>query len=37
MEQLKSLGYLGGSSQQQQTLTSSGIDPKDRREVLRLL
>jgi arylsulfatase A-like enzyme/Tfp pilus assembly protein PilF len=37
MEQLKSLGYLGGASQQQVSLTGQGIDPKDRTEVLKLL
>ena len=37
VEQLKSLGYLGGFSQRQYTLTGKGIDPKDRIEVLRLL
>ncbi|MBI4875222.1 MAG: sulfatase-like hydrolase/transferase [Acidobacteria bacterium] len=37
LEQLKSLGYLGGSSQQSYTLTGKGIDPKDRAGVLKLL
>jgi arylsulfatase A-like enzyme/Tfp pilus assembly protein PilF len=37
MQQLRSLGYLGGSTQQQYTLTGKGVDPKDRVEVLRLL
>lgn len=37
MEQLKSLGYLGGASQQQVALTGQGIDPKDRTAVLKLL
>ena len=37
MQQLKSLGYLGGSSQREFELTGKGIDPKDRTEVLRLL
>jgi arylsulfatase A-like enzyme/Tfp pilus assembly protein PilF len=37
MEQLKSLGYLGGSSQGEYALTGRGIDPKDRTEVLRLI
>jgi arylsulfatase A-like enzyme/Tfp pilus assembly protein PilF len=37
MEQLKSLGYLGGSSGREYTLTGNGIDPKDRLEVLKLL
>jgi len=37
MNQLKSLGYLGGSSQQQYELTGRGIDPKDRVGVLKLL
>ena len=37
MDQLKSLGYLGGSSQGQYTLTGKGTDPKDRTGVLKLL
>ena len=37
MNQLKSLGYLGGSSQSQYTLTGKGVDPKDRTAVLKLL
>jgi choline-sulfatase len=37
MAQLKSLGYLGGSSGREYTLTGQGIDPKDRLEVLKLL
>ena len=37
LEQLKSLGYLGGSSQQKYTLEGKGIDPKDRKEILKLL
>lgn len=37
LQQLKSLGYLGGSSQQSYTLTGKGIDPKDRAPVLKLL
>lgn len=37
MEQLKSLGYVGGSSHAQYTLQSKGTDPKDRTDVLRLL
>ena len=37
LSQLKSLGYLGGSSGQQFTLTGSGIDPKDRLDVLKSL
>jgi tetratricopeptide (TPR) repeat protein len=37
MRQLKSLGYLGGASQQEFELTGKGTDPKDRLEVLRLL
>jgi tetratricopeptide (TPR) repeat protein len=37
MEQLKSLGYLSGSSQRQYTLTGTGIDPKDRIEILKSL
>jgi arylsulfatase A-like enzyme/Tfp pilus assembly protein PilF len=37
LAQLKSLGYLGGSSGREYTLTGKGIDPKDRLEVLRSL
>ena len=37
LQQLKSLGYLGGASQQEFVLTGKGTDPKDRIEVLRLL
>jgi len=37
LQQLKSLGYLGGSSTQATELTGKGTDPKDRLEVLRLL
>ena len=37
LKQLRSLGYLGGSSRSVQTLTGKGIDPKDRTEVQRLL
>ncbi len=37
MEQLRSLGYLGGSSGGQYTLTGKGTDPKDRLAVLKLL
>lgn len=37
LQQLKSLGYLGGSSTQPAELTGKGTDPKDRLEVLRLL
>lgn len=37
MEQLRSLGYLGGSSQREYELTGKGIDPKDRVDVLKLL
>jgi choline-sulfatase len=37
VEQLKSLGYLGGSSQQTYALTGKGIDPKDRTGILKLL
>jgi tetratricopeptide (TPR) repeat protein len=37
MQQLRSLGYLGGSTQREYTLTGKGVDPKDRVEVLRLL
>jgi choline-sulfatase len=37
MEQLKSLGYLGGSSGREYTLTGKGVDPKDRVGVLKSL
>ena len=37
LQQLKSLGYLGGSSAGEYTLTGRGTDPKDRRDVLKLL
>jgi choline-sulfatase len=37
MAQLKSLGYLGGSSGQEYTLTGKGVDPKDRLGVLKSL
>jgi len=37
LQQLRSLGYVGGSSTQATELTGEGIDPKDRIEVLRLL
>jgi arylsulfatase A-like enzyme/Flp pilus assembly protein TadD len=37
MKQLRSLGYLGGSTPQGAELTGKGTDPKDRVEVLRLL
>jgi choline-sulfatase len=37
LDQLKSLGYLGGSSQREYTLTGTGVDPKDRIGVLKLL
>src|SRR5262249_44516545 len=37
LSQLKSLGYVGGSSAQQFSLTGGGIDPKDRLEVLKSL
>jgi arylsulfatase A-like enzyme/Flp pilus assembly protein TadD len=37
MQQLRSLGYIGGSSPQGAELTGKGIDPKDRLDVLRLL
>ena len=36
-DQLRSLGYLGGSGNQQYELTGKGIDPKDRTEVLKQL
>jgi arylsulfatase A-like enzyme/Flp pilus assembly protein TadD len=37
MEKLRSLGYLGGSSQQSASLDSAGADPKDQIEILKLL
>ncbi len=37
LQQLKSLGYLGGSSTEAAELTGKGTDPKDQLEVLRLL
>lgn len=37
LRQLRSLGYLGGSSRQEYSLAGKGIDPKDHVEVLRLL
>lgn len=37
MEQLKSLGYVGGSSRSQYTLKGEGTDPKDRTGILKLL
>ena len=37
LAQLKSLGYLGGSSGREHSLTGKGIDPKDRRDVLKSL
>ena len=37
MEQLKSLGYVGGSSRSQYTLKGEGADPKDRTGILKLL
>jgi len=37
LQQLKSLGYLSGSSSQTTELTGQGTDPKDRLDVLRLL
>ncbi len=37
MEQLRSLGYLGGASGQDFALSGTGIDPKDRTEVLKWL
>jgi arylsulfatase A-like enzyme/Flp pilus assembly protein TadD len=36
-ERLRSLGYLGGSSQQSASLDSTGADPKDQVEILKLL
>ena len=37
MEKLRSLGYLGGSSQQSASMDSTGADPKDQVEILKLL
>ncbi len=37
LAQLKSLGYLGGSSAREYALTGQGIDPKDRIAILKLL
>ncbi len=37
MEKLRSLGYLGGSSQQSATMDSIGANPKDQVEILKLL
>jgi arylsulfatase A-like enzyme/Tfp pilus assembly protein PilF len=37
MQQLRSLGYLGGSSRQEYSLAGKGIDPKDRVDVLKWL
>jgi choline-sulfatase len=37
LEQLRSLGYMGGSSPQKYTLEGKGVDPKDRKEIQRLL
>jgi len=37
MKQLKSLGYLGGASGREYALGGTGIDPKDRVEILKLL
>jgi choline-sulfatase len=37
LSQLKSLGYLGGSSGNEHRLTGKGIDPKDRVDVLKSL
>lgn len=37
LAQLKSLGYLGGSSGSEYRLTGKGADPKDRIDVLKLL
>ena len=37
LTQLRSLGYLGGSSAREFTLTGKGIDPKDRLNVLKSL
>jgi choline-sulfatase len=37
LQELKSLGYVRGSSPGEYALTGEGVDPKDRVEVLRLL
>jgi len=37
MEQLRSLGYVGGASGHEYTLAGTGADPKDRAGILRLL
>ena len=37
VEKLRSLGYLGGSSEQSASLDSKGADPKDQVEILKLL
>lgn len=37
MEQLMSLGYVGGASSHEYTLAGTGVDPKDRVNVLKLL
>ena len=37
LKQLRSLGYLGGSTPQPYTMTGKGVDPKDRIDVLKLL
>ncbi|MGO8720335.1 MAG: sulfatase-like hydrolase/transferase [Acidobacteriaceae bacterium] len=37
MERLRSLGYLGGSSQQAVNLDSTGPDPKDHVDILKLI
>jgi choline-sulfatase len=37
LSQLKSLGYLGGSSGREHSLTGKGVDPKDRLDVLKSL
>lgn len=37
MAKLRTLGYLGGSSQQSATMDSTGADPKDQVEILKLL
>jgi hypothetical protein len=37
LQQLRSLGYLGGSNQQSYVLEGKGVDPKDRLEVQQLL
>ena len=37
MDQLRSLGYLAGGGGRSYELTGTGIDPKDRIEILRMI